>query len=332
MNLQQRIDLLVQLGEYIKANEEEWQSAKQVAHIKNAWFTPEFINLASQNIAEEFLDRQKLEAWVNSYALPDVNEHPENVGVVMAGNIPLVGFHDFLCVFISGHHLTIKPSQKDDVLLRHLVKKLYEWDITIQNIISFAEMLKGCDAYIATGSNNSGRYFEYYFSKYPNIIRKNRTSVAVLNGNETGEELDKLADDIQLYFGLGCRNVTKLFVPQGYDFMPLLEALKKYEYFMDMHKYKHNFDYQLALLMMNNKFYMSSGGLVLTENVCSFSPVGQVNFEYYTSHEAVLESLKDNADIQCAVGKGLIAFGQAQTPSLSDYADGVDTMQFLKSI
>ena len=332
MNLEQRIDLLVQLGDYIKANDEEWQSVKQMAHSKNSWFIPEFIDLASLNIANQFLSREKLHAWIEQYHLPQENSQPKNVGVVMAGNIPLVGFQDFLCVFISGHSITIKPSSKDDVLLKHLIRKLYEWDVTVQNSVSFAEMLKGCDAYIATGSNNSGRYFEYYFSKYPSIIRKNRTSVAILDGAETSADIDKLTDDIQLYFGLGCRNITKLFVPKDYDFIPLLQALNKYGYFTDFHKYKHNFDYQLALLMMNNKFYMTGGGLVLTENTSPFSPVGQVNFEYYTDKTSILDALNGNSDIQCIIGKGLIEFGQAQYPSLNDYADGIDTMKFLAGL
>jgi hypothetical protein len=262
----------------------------------------------------------------------DVQAVPKNVGVVMAGNIPLVGFHDFLCVFISGHQQTIKASSKDDILIKFLVKKLYEWEITIQNYVSFAENLKNCDAYIATGSNNSSRYFDYYFGKFPNVIRRNRTSVAVLDGTETEEELDKLSDDIQLYFGLGCRNVTKLYMPKDYDFVPLLDALRKYDHYFLYHKYKHNYDYQLAIQMMGNKFYMTNESIVLAENESIFSPVSQVNYEYYDSKALLKESLKGNNDIQCIVGKGFIDFGKAQQPSLTDYADGVDTMAFLMNI
>ena len=329
MQLQQRIDLLVRLGEYMQNGNNEFELIKEKAYRENSWFIPEFINQAAANISNNFLKKNKLSDWVSKYHIPEQNMAPKTVGIVMAGNIPLVGFHDLLCVFITGHYAVIKPSSKDVVLIKHLVQKLYEWEITIQNYISFAETLKGCDAYIATGSNNSGRYFEYYFRKYPSIIRKNKTSVAILEGTESNEVLEKLADDIQLYFGLGCRNVTKLYVPAYYDFMPLLEALKKYAHFMEFHKYKHNYDYYLALLIMNNKFYMTEGSLILTENESLFTPVGQINYSYYQDKEQLTNELNKNPEIQCITGEGFVAFGNAQLPSLTDYADGVDTMQFL---
>ena len=177
MDLQQRISLLVQLGNYILQNDEEWQQVKEQAYRQNPWFIPVFVEEATANIANAFLAKDKLEAWAQLYHIPDQQAGPQTIGIVMAGNIPLVGFHDFLAVFITGHNAVIKPSSKDEVLIKHLVRKLYEWDIEIQNIVSFAGILKNCDAYIATGSNNSGRYFDYYFAKYPHIIRKNRTSV-----------------------------------------------------------------------------------------------------------------------------------------------------------
>ncbi|WP_207492961.1 acyl-CoA reductase [Aridibaculum aurantiacum] len=332
MTLQQRIELLVELGKYIKDNTEDWQHAKELATRSNPWFIPEFIDTAAENIATEFLDRSKLEAWATEYKVPEENDNPRTVGLVMAGNIPMVGFHDMLCIFISGHYQVIKLSAKDDVLIRHLVKKMYQMEIVVQNYISFAETLKGCDAYIATGSNNTGRYFDYYFGKYPNIIRRNRTSVAVLQGNERPEELDLLATDIQMYFGLGCRNVTKLYVPEGYNFEPLLQALNKYDYYNDFHKYKNNYDYQLALLMMGRKFYMTNGSILLNEATSIFTAVSQVNFEFYQSKETVLHELQQNNDVQCIVGKNAIPFGLAQKPTLKDYADGVDTMQFLMNM
>src|SRR5918993_4653315 len=242
MKLQNRIELMLSLKHYLEEDNEEWQTVKKRASTHNGWFTYEFIELAVNNIITEFLDEEKLNNWVRYYKLDD-NITSKNIGIVMAGNIPLVGFHDFLAVFISGHEQTIKLSSKDEILLKHLVQKLYSWENTIQNRISFAPMLKGCDAYIATGSNNSSRYFEYYFSKYPSIIRKNRTSAAILTGSETNAELVKLADDIHTYFGLGCRNVTKVFVPRAYDFVPLLGSFDKYKYFSDHHKYKNNYDY-----------------------------------------------------------------------------------------
>jgi hypothetical protein len=332
MNLQQRIDLLAKLGDYMLHDSEEWNAAKEKAYYENAWFIPEFIDLSAKNIATEFLQKEKLEAWIKKYNIPEQNISPKNIGVVMAGNIPLVGFHDFLCVFISGNKITIKPSSKDFVLIDHLLKKMSEWDESFKQYFSFAEMIKGCDAYIATGSNNSGRYFEYYFGKYPHIIRRNRTSVAVLDGTETKLQLDLLADDMQLYFGLGCRNVTKLYVPENYDFLPLINALKKYDSFLDFHKYKHNFDYQLALLMMNNKLYMNSGAVLLSEDNSAFSAVSRVHYEFYNDKKMVSDLLKNNSDVQCVIGNGFIDFGKSQQPSLNNYADGIDTMDFLKKL
>lgn len=327
MNLQMRIDTAIQLGEYILSGSGEWQEAKHRASLINPWFTPEFIDIAAENIAKHFLDKQKLESWTSLYKIE--TENPKKIGIVMAGNIPLVGFHDFLSVFISGHKAVIKASSKDEVLIKHLVQKLTEWNKELSELIVFQEMLKGCFAYIATGSNNSARYFEYYFKKYPHIIRRNRTSVAVLDGNETPQQLEKLADDVHLYFGMGCRNVTKMFVPKDYDFIPLLAAFKKYDYFKDHHKYKNNYDYYLALHILNGKFYMANESIILAENPAIFSPISQLNYEFYSDKNAVAQSLKSLNDLQCAVGHDYIPFGQAQLPSLIDYADGIDTINFL---
>jgi hypothetical protein len=329
MNLQQRIVLLNRLGEYILQDNDNWQATKQKASLQNSWFTPEFIDLATRNIALAFLQKDKLTAWAQQYNIPAENAAPQNVGIIMAGNIPLVGFHDFLCVFITGHRQTIKPSSKDDVLIKHLVQQLCNWDEATRQLVTFAEMLKGCDAYIATGSNNSARYFDYYFSKYPHIIRRNRTSVAVLTGEETPADLDKLADDVYQYFGLGCRNVTKLYVPENYDFIPLLEAFKKYDYLADLHKYKNNYDYMLAVLILNKQYYMSNPSILLAESKELFSPISQLNYEYYQKSNEVATALGGNADVQCIVGKNHLPFGQAQQPALTDYADGVDVMKFL---
>ncbi|MEJ0105744.1 MAG: acyl-CoA reductase, partial [Bacteroidota bacterium] len=271
MNLQHRIDLLIQTGQDILSGDAAWLQAKEEASQKNGWFIPSFIDIATRNIATLFLSRPILESWANKYSLPPENLHPKNVGVVMAGNIPMTGFHDFLAVFITGHRISVKLSSKDDVLLKYIAGKLIEREPSLKSSILFLDMLKGCDAYIATGSNNTSRYFEYYFGKYPNIIRRNRTSVAILDGTEPANELEKLADDVYLYFGLGCRNVTKLYVPENYDFIPLLTAFKKYNYLADHHKYKNNYDYNLALQLLNNRFYMSNESILLTENSAVFS-------------------------------------------------------------
>ncbi len=255
----------------------------------------------------------------------------------MAGNIPLVGFHDFLAIFLSGHRQLIKPSARDQVLIRHLAEQLAAACPAAAERFGFAERLNGCDAYIATGSNNSARYFEYYFSKYPHIIRRNRTSVALLNGRETQQELEALADDVYQYFGLGCRNVTQLYVPDGYDFLPLLAAFRKYDYLADLARYKHNYDYQLTLLILNKRKYLSGESILLTEDNSPFSPISVLHYVYYRPGEPIAALTGDNPDIQCVVGNehhfaNLVPFGHAQHPGLTDYADGVDTMQFLCSL
>ncbi|MEO5948178.1 MAG: acyl-CoA reductase [Chitinophagaceae bacterium] len=332
MNLQHRIDLLVQLGQYILADNENWLTVKEKAGYENGWFTPMFVTAATQNIANEFLQKEPLESWTKKYAVESNIHNPKKVGIVMAGNIPLVGFHDFLCVFISGNIAVMKTSSKDKVLINHLVEKIIEWDADAANYLLFAEMLKDCDAYIATGSNNSSRYFEYYFAKYPHIIRKNRTSVAILTGDETLRELEKLADDVYYYFGLGCRNVTKIYVPVDYDFVPLIEAFNKYQHLADHHKYKNNYDYNLALHMLNKVYYMTNGSILLIEDKNLFSPISQLNYEFYTSEKDIIDSLKGNPELQCITGNKYISLGAAQCPSVNEYADGVDTMSFLTSL
>jgi len=328
MNLQQRLEILFQLGEYISAQSPEWQQAKQKAQQKNNWFVDEFVEAAAKNIARFFLQKEKLEQWVKHYKLDD-NIIPKKVGIVMAGNIPMVGFHDFLAVFVSGHIQIIKQSSKDDVLLKHLVDTMIIWNSEVAKHVQFSEQLKDCDAYITTGSDNSARYFEYYFGRYPSIIRKNRTSVAILSGNETEEQLQLLADDIMQYFGLGCRNITQLYVPKEYDFVPLLSALKKYRWFFEHHKYRSNYDYQLAIYLMNNMFYMTNDCVVLIEAESPFSPIGTLHYQFYNDANTATASLKNNDKIQAIVGAGGLPFGAAQSPGLMDYADGVDVMEFL---
>jgi hypothetical protein len=329
MNLQHRLDMLVRLGEYITSNSEDWKQSKVKAFQKNNWFLPQFIDSAATSIVQNFLQPKILQSVASAYALPPENTTPKKVGIVMAGNIPLVGFHDLLCTFITGHYAVIKLSAKDDELTEHLIKKMVGWEPEAAPYFTISAMLKGCDAYIATGSNNTARYFEFYFQKYPHIIRKNRTSIALLTGTETKEELYNLADDVHLYFGLGCRNVTKLYVPRGYDFVPLLAAFEKYSYFGDHHKYKNNYDYNLAIHLLNNKYYMTNGTTLLIEEPALFSPISQVNYEYYDSVKDVQESLQKQDNLQCIIGSGGTSFGRAQNPQMTDFADGVDTIKFL---
>ena len=332
MDLEQRMDLLERLGEYMLSADQKWKSVKQKAFYENGWFTPSFIELSAYSIATEFLNRDKLKAWTEIHRIPKQIKDPLTAGIVMAGNIPMVGFHDFLACFISGHKQKIKLSSKDAVLLPHLIDTLYQWESEVRAYVASSEMLKGCDAYIATGSNNSARYFHYYFARYPHIIRRNRTSVAVLDGNETGKELQLLADDVYQYFGLGCRNVTKLYVPKDYNFEKLLTAFNKYKHLADHSKYKNNYDYQLAILIVNKLYYMTNGSIIMVEDPAVFSPISRLNYEFYSDKQAVLTNLKANADIQCIVSRESILFGKSQQPSLNDFADGINTLQFFRNL
>ncbi len=324
-----RIDLLCNLGGYMSMNGEDWQQAQLKAERANAWFTASHIALAAQNIVDQFLQREKLQQWIGKYKLPD---HAKTVGIVTAGNIPLVGFHDFLCGFITGHKLLLKLSSKDEVLITHLISKLFEWEPALSQQIKIAERLNNCDAYIATGSNNTARYFEQYFGKYPHIIRKNRTSVAILDGSETDEDLALLADDVYLYYGLGCRNVTQVCVPRGYNFERLLKAFTKHNAYADLNKYKNNYDYHLAIYLLNRVPYMSNESLLMVENELPFSAVSVLHYRYYDDKQQLINGLTKSDDIQAIIGKGFIPFGDSQKPALSEYADGVDTMEFLCSL
>lgn len=332
MDLERRVLLLKKLGGYLLSDDDRWQAARRQATAENPWFIEPFVTYQLEQIADHYLAEQPLREWIGRYPVPPHQSHPKTVGIIMAGNIPLAGFHDFLSVFVSGHRQTIKPSSKDAVLIRAIVAKLIEWEPACADYVMFSDILRQQDAYIATGSNNSGRYFDYYFSRYPHIIRRNRTSVAVLSDSDTVEDLSRLADDVYLYFGLGCRNVTKLFVPEQYDFLPLLEAFNRYAHLAEHHKYKNNYDYRLAVLMINRLYYMTNGSILLHENASPFSPISQLHYEYYRDAEALRQRLQNDADIQCIVGRGYVPFGQAQQPSLADYADRIDTLQFLLNL
>jgi Acyl-CoA reductase (LuxC) len=332
MNLLDRIDILGRLKSYMLSGNKEWQLARDSAFYYNSWFLPAFIDLAVTNIAVQYLDPEILTDISHKYAIPEgTKSDQKTVGIVMAGNIPLVGFHDFCCVFLSGHKQLIKLSAKDNVLLKHLVETMTSWNPAISNLVNFADKLSGCDAYIATGSNNTARYFHQYFARFPHIIRKNRTSVAILDGTETPDEIGKLADDIQEYFGLGCRNITQVWVPEGYDFLPLLHALKKYDYLADSHKYKHNYDYVLTINMMNNKAYMTNDSIVISPQTSPYSGIANLNYAYYTNKDEVTHQLNPE-EIQLIAGHGFTPFGKAQCPGFTDFADGIDTLEFLSKL
>ena len=330
MNLQTRINSFFLLGTRLQMNTDPALiDAKALAYNQNSWFLPEFIEQSINQITQQFLRLEILSEWVKLY--PSIANAFTNkkVGIVMAGNIPLVGFHDFLSTLIAGHDAIIKPSSKDKVLIEYVVKTMIEIEPQWIDHIFIQDHLKDCDAYIATGSNTSSAYFEQYFGKYPHIIRKNKTSIAILDGHETKETLDLLADDMMLYYGRGCRNVTQVWAPTGYDFIPLLTALKKYNYIIDEHKYKHNYDYQLALLMMSSQFYMNTGAILMSENASPFAAISQIHYQFYNNDSPPLIQLED---VQCIVGKGGLAFGTLQKPVINQYADGVDTLAFLTNL
>ena len=326
MDLENRISILVELGEFMASEEADWLEAKTRAFQHNAWFIPDFIDLFVRRLVQSFLQRDLLEKWAKLYQIPDRVTSPKKLGIVMAGNIPLVGFHDFLCCFINGHHPVIKLSSKDLWLFPVIIEFLNMRNPAYQ--IETSAMLKGLDAYIATGSNNSARYFDYYFGKYPSLIRRNRTSIAVLEGNETAEELSGLADDVFLYFGLGCRNVTQIHVPENYDFVPLLSAFGKYRWMADHNKYKNNYDYRLSLAILNKLYYMTNDCVLLLENESPFSPISVLHYQFYKEFKA--PALDEN--LQCVIGRQWLPFGKSQEPGLSDYADGADTMKFLHGL
>ena len=306
---------------------------------QNGWFTPDFVSKALLSLGES-LKREKLEKWVSGYQKSfEKFNSPKTVAVIMAGNVPAVGFHDFLCVLISGHRILAKLSSDDDKLMPAIAAILTTLEPEFEDRITFtSELLKDFDAVIATGSNNSSRYFEYYFGKYPNIIRKNRNGVALLSGSETKEELNSLADDIFLYYGMGCRNVARIFVPVNYDFNPLLEVLASRIEVVDNNKYFNNYEYNKAIFLVNSINHFDTGNILLTENEQYASPVSVLHYSYYQTPENLKnEIMVNNHQIQCVVTNlnfpaNKIAFGQTQSPELWDYADGVDTLQFLLNI
>ena len=330
MNLQARIKGFVTLGQQLSdTNNALLIEAKSAAYQQNAWFLPTFIDQAIEQIREQFLQQTALEEWTAAYpTITDQDTHIK-VGIVMAGNIPLVGFHDLLSTLIAGHTAVVKRSSKDQVLMDFIIASLIKINPAFEAQILVQEQLKNCDAYIATGGNTAGNYFEYYFGKFPHIIRKNKTSIAILDGTETLAELAALADDCMLYYGMGCRNVTQIWVPEGYDFIPFLNALKKYNYLQDQHKYKHNYDYQLALLMMRKQLYMDSGGVLMSENPSPFAAISQIHYQQYPLGTSPTFNMDE---IQCVVGKNHLPFGSLQKPLLAQYADGVDSLAFLSGL
>ncbi|MDX2001240.1 MAG: acyl-CoA reductase [Chitinophagales bacterium] len=335
MNLQQRIGALGHWGGIISEKIPEMEPVIVRTYHNNKWFTPANIEQSLKAIVQNFLQEKALQQWLSAYELHDTP--PKTIGIVMAGNIPLVGFHDLLCVLGSGHKAQVKLSSKDPYLLPYLTGLLTEAYPWFKDQVAFSERLSGFDAIIATGGNNTSRYFEEYFGKYPHIIRRNRNSIAILSGKEKPDELMLLGIDIFRYFGLGCRNVSKLYLPKGYEIPKLLDQLEVYRDIIEHDKYRNNYDYNRTLLLLNNVPHLASDFLMVREAATTRSPIACLHYEFYDDLVQLTASLAAQADeIQCLVShlpiEGAIPFGQSQQPQLWDYADKVDTMQFLGSI
>jgi len=301
----------------------------------NGWYTEEQVMFSLESWAEA-LTEENLDKWLANYDLGNVD--PKTVGLVLAGNIPLVGFHDFLSVLITGHKALVKTSSNDQHLLPFLAKYLITAEPEFADYITFTEgKLEGFDAVIATGSNNTARYFEYYFKDKPAIIRKNRNSAAILTGKESREDLIGLGEDIFRYFGLGCRNVSKLFVPQGYDFKDFFEAIYEYRDVIHYEKYANNYDYNKAVFLMSNFKILDNEFLTIKEDTGYAYPISSVFYEYYDDIDTLKQKLEAEHDqLQCVVSNNItidsIPFGKTQKPGLLDYADNIDTITFLSKI
>lgn len=296
----------------------------------NAWFTPESIKGALKGIGY-MLREDSLDQWLNKYPLEKIDQgHGKNVGIVMAGNIPLVGFHDFMCVLLSGNNVLCKLSSSDDRLWPLIIQLLIEINPEYNGKIKILPKLEGMDAVIATGSNNTSRYFEYYFSKYPHIIRKNRNSIAVLKGDESEADLKELAKDVFSYFGLGCRNVSKIYLPKSMDLNRVIAAFYDYNEIIYHNKYANNFDYNRTVMLLNQEDVLENGFLLFKRSTETASPLATLFYDYYQSEEELRDEIVSKEEqIQCIVGSDYIPFGKAQMPELWEYADNIDTMEFL---
>ena len=298
----------------------------------NSWFTQNNVLFAFDSWAKA-LTKVNIDQWLENYQIPD--NSTKTIAVIMAGNIPLVGFHDFLCVSITGNKVLAKLSSNDKYFIPLIAKYLEYVEPSFKGTFNFTEeKLQNYDAVIATGSNNTARYFDYYFGKHPHIIRKSRNSVAVLDGNETHEQLENLSDDIFRYYGLGCRNVSKIFIPRNYDFDMLFKAVYKHKDILNYTKYANNYDYNKAVYLMSLFDIKENGFLMLKEDKSYASPIASLFYEFYDDFDSLKTKLKDDSDkIQCITSElnieDSVKFGQTQLPKLWNYADNVDTVNFL---
>ncbi len=335
MNLADRISAFSLLGKLLSEKKIDQKICKK-AEENNRWFTQKNINFSILEISK-MLEKENLNKWINNY--PKLNKYKteKNVAVIMAGNIPLVGFHDFLSVLISGHKIIVKLSTKDNILLKEIAKLLIEIEPKFEKKITFTDsILKNFDAVIATGSDNSSKYFDYYFNKYPHIIRKNRTSIAILNGKETEQDFKNLGTDIFAYYGLGCRNVSKIFVPNNYNFTAFLDSMQSFSYVYTNNKYANNYDYNSSLFLLNKIKHFSNNFLLLTKNISYSSPISVIYYENYSNIETIYNRIENDKEklqvIVSNISDEHTKFGQTQSPNLTDYADNIDTLNFLLNL
>lgn len=350
MELEQRSAVFTELGRQLKSiltreSEASFAASTLIDAIDNAknlngWFTRDNVVHAISCIADS-LEEEKMSRWLKSYSKASLNRNSSmRIGVLMAGNIPLVGFHDMLCVLISGHHFVGKASSKDGTLINAVAKLIIDIQPEFESSIEFEQnSFSSIDAIIATGSDNASTYIQYYFDKYPNLIRKNRNSIAILTGNESQQEIELLGEDIFRYFGLGCRNVSKIYVPVNYDFDKLFKGLFKYSNVVENNKYANNYDYNKAILLLDKVQLLDNGFILLHEDEQIASPVGTLHYEYYHSTKEVLKKLDQlyTGKVQCVVSNDktfpkAVTFGSTQNPQLWEYADGVDTLEFLNTL
>ena len=328
------INALKNLGLLMTNPSQELESIIDVAQHHNAWFIPNEVKKSLLSLGK-MLNENELERWFSSITM---TKNPKKVGLILAGNIPMVGFHDVLCVLATGNIALIKMSSSDDKLLPAILKQLIIIEPSIVDYIQYIDRLKDFDAIVATGSNNSSRYFDYYFGKVPNIIRKNRNSIGILSGQETTADIEALGHDIFDYFGLGCRNVSKIYVPKGYEMKNFFEPLEKYQPIINHFKYNNNYDYNKSIYLVNAVKHLDNGFLLVKNDHSFTSPLAVLFYEEYNSVTEIEQLIeKESEKIQCVISsldlnakKSKIAFGQGQYPKLWDYADDVDTIEFLE--
>jgi len=338
MNYAQLSTAFARLGKsFVDPNNAKLAMAKRKAANENLWFDEKSINLALQTW-HDTLTEQSIQAWIKSENLDAPATEAKKIGIVMAGNIPLVGLHDLLSVLLSGHQALVKLSSDDKALMTYVIEELTHYDAWLAEHIHIVERLNDVDALIATGSNNTSRYFEYYFRNVPHIIRKNRNSIAILTGEESQEELFELGYDVFSYYGLGCRNVTQILFPKHLTPSYFYDAIPDHYEVLNHNKYANNYTYHRALFLLNQQEHLDNNFLLLKEDWKVYSPVGCINYAFYETEEELNQHITTNADaIQAIVSKGkysfpTVAIGQAQKPKLSDYADGVNTVEFCKRI